>query len=173
MTFSALAARYLDQLELTELVDDLAARPDVWSSLVTHAGGQRQYASLHRDEYVDIWLICWSPGNDTGWHDHDVSSGAVRVVRGALTESSPRIGGVHKQTVVTEGSSFSFGSDHIHRLTDESVQAVSLHAYSPPLWRLGAYTIDDSGVMRRMSTCYADELRPLDSVPAVQVANVG
>jgi predicted metal-dependent enzyme (double-stranded beta helix superfamily) len=161
MDLSALPARFLDQRELAALVASLASRPDVWGEQVAFAGGLRHYVSVHRDEYVDIWLICWSPGNDTGWHDHDISAGAVHVVRGALVESRPRISGAHARTVVAEGCSLSFGPDHIHRLTDESEQAVSLHAYSPPLWRLGQYSIDDSGVMRRESVCYADELRPL------------
>jgi len=162
-----LPARYLDRRELAELVDNLAGRTDLWGDHIGYADGLRHYASIHRDEYVDIWLICWSSGNDTGWHDHDVSSGAVRVVRGALVESNPRIGGAHVRTVVTAGCSFSFGPDHIHRLTGAAAQAVSLHAYSPPLWRLGQYIIDDSGVMRRLSVCYADELRPLGSPPPV------
>jgi hypothetical protein len=163
MNFSALPARVLDQRELAELVENLASRPDVWGDHVAFAGGSRHYVSVHRDEYVDIWLICWSPGNDTGWHDHDISAGAVQVVQGALVESRPRIGGAHARTVVAEGCSLSFGPDHIHRLTDEREQAVSLHAYSPPLWRLGQYSIDDSGVMRRVSVCYADELRPVSA----------
>jgi quercetin dioxygenase-like cupin family protein len=170
MEFSALPARYLDQRELAELVETLAACPELWSGQVDSTGERRHYASIHRDEYVDIWLICWSAGSDTGWHDHDISSGAVRVLRGELMESKPRIGGVHARTTVTEGCSLSFGPDHIHRLTDEADQAVSLHAYSPPLWRLGQYSIDDGGVMRRVSVCYADELRPLDAPPATQVA---
>jgi predicted metal-dependent enzyme (double-stranded beta helix superfamily) len=170
MVFSALPARCLDQRELGELVETLAARPDLWSEQVVSDAGRRHYASIYRDEYVDVWLICWSAGNDTGWHDHDISSGAVRMVRGELVESMPRIGGVHAQTIVSEGCSLSFGPDHIHRLTDEADQAISLHAYSPPLWRLGQYSIDDGGVMRRVSVCYADELRPLDSLPAGQVA---
>ncbi len=169
MSIPDLPARYLDRRELTALVEDLAGRPDLWRDQLADAGGQRHYASIHRDEYVDVWLICWSPGNDTGWHDHDVSSGAVCVASGALTESNPRIGGEHVRKVVAEGCSFSFGPDHIHRLTDEAAQAVSLHAYSPPLWRLGQYTIDDGGVLRRVSVCYADELRPLDSTPPVPV----
>ena len=170
MTFSALPARFLEQRELAELVENLAGLPDLWSDQVTYAGGQRHYASIHRDEYVDIWLICWSPGNDTGWHDHDISSGAVCVVQGALVEANLRIGGTHVQKVVTDGGSFSFGPDHIHRLTGAAEQAISVHAYSPPLWRLGQYTIDDGGLMRRVSVCYADELRPLDSPPTVRVA---
>ena len=98
MTISSLPARYLGQHELAELVERLAGQPELWSDQVSYAGGRRHYASIHRDEYVNVWLICWSPGNDTGWHDHDVSSGAVRVVRGALMESNPRIGGAHVQS---------------------------------------------------------------------------
>lgn len=163
MNLSALPARFLDQRELAEVVESLASRPDIWSDQVAFAGDRRHYASVHRDDYLDIWLICWSPGNDTGWHDHDLSAGAVRVLRGALVESRPRIGGAHARTVVAEGCSLSFGPDHIHRLSDENEQAISLHAYSPPLWRLGQYSIDDSGVMRRVSVCYADELRPISA----------
>jgi hypothetical protein len=170
MNFSALPARYLDLPELAELVESLAGHPELWRDRVSHAWGQRHFASIHRDAYVDVWLICWSPGNDTGWHDHDISSGAVHVVQGALVESNPRIGGAHLRTVVAVGGSFCFGPDHIHRLTDEAGQAISLHAYSPPLWRLGRYSIDDGGVMRRVSVSYADELRPLEPASAAQVA---
>jgi hypothetical protein len=85
-------------------------------------------------------------------------------------ESNPRIGGAHTQMAITEGGSISFGPDHIHRLTGEAEQSISVHAYSPPLWRLGQYTIDDDGVLRRVSVCYADELRPLDSPPPAQAA---
>src|SRR6266568_8234165 len=116
MTISSLPARYLDKRELAELVEKLASHPDLWRGQVAYSGGRRQYASIHRDEYVDIWLICWSPGNDTGWHDHDISSGAVRVVNGALIESNPRIGGAPAHAVVAAGCSISFGPDHIHRL---------------------------------------------------------
>ena len=37
-----------------------------------------------------------------------------------------------------------------------------MHAYSPPLWRMGQYAVSDSGVLRRVSVSYADELRPLE-----------
>ena len=84
------------------------------------------------------------------------------MVQGVLSESNPRIGGAHARRLINEGSSFCFGPDHIHRLQGEADRTISLHAYSPPLWRLGQYTIDDSGVLRRVSVCYADELRPLD-----------
>lgn len=166
---AGLPERTLDRRELRALVDDLAARPQDWAGHVAFPeDGGRHYASLHRDAYVDVWLLCWRPEDDTGWHDHDVSSGAVRVVRGALLECNPRIGGEHLETVVAEGQSFSFGPDHIHRLTGAVHGSVSIHAYSPPLWRLGQYSIDGTGVMRRVSVSYADELRPLDPEPEAE-----
>jgi Cysteine dioxygenase type I len=162
MMWPSLPPRNLDCAELQSLVDELAADAGRWHRHVSFSSGRRHYVSLHRDDYVDVWLLCWKPGDDTGWHDHDISSGAVRVVRGAVRESSPRIGGEPVVRVVPAGRSFSFGSDHIHRLAGEDDLAVSIHAYSPPLSRLGQYSIDADGVMRRISVSYADELRPLE-----------
>ena len=161
MTLPSLPTRNLDRGELETLVDQLASDTHLWRELVDYSDSQRVFVSLYRDDYVDVWLLCWTPENDTGWHDHDISSGAVRVVHGALTESNPRIGGAPAARVVETGEAFSFGPDHIHRLTGEQARSVSIHAYSPPLWRLGQYAIDDDGVMRRRSISYAEELRPL------------
>ncbi len=166
MKWPSLPARNLDRDELQALVDELARAPAGWRGHVAFSDADterhRHYVSLHRDEYIDVWLLCWRREDDTGWHDHDISSGAVRVVRGAVRESSPRIGGEPAARRVTAGASFSFGPDHIHRLAGDDDRAVSIHAYSPPLWRLGQYSIDDEGVMRRASVSYADELRPLE-----------
>jgi len=161
MTLPSLPARNLDRHELETLVHQLASDPERWRELVDYSDADRVFVSLYRDDYVDVWLLCWTPENDTGWHDHDISSGAVRVVQGALTESNPRIGGHPAVRVVEAGEAFSFGPDHIHRLTGEQERSVSIHAYSPPLWRLGQYAITGDGVMRRQSISYADELRPV------------
>jgi quercetin dioxygenase-like cupin family protein len=164
----SLSPRALSRTELCELVDSLAARPDQWRDKVAFPEGPdapRHFALLRRDQDVDVWLLCWTPTDDTGWHDHDISSGAVRVVEGAIKECNPRLGGAHLETVVPAGSSFSFGPDHIHRLVGAADQSVSIHAYSPPLTRMGQYSFDGaSGVMRRVSVGYADELKPMDNV---------
>lgn len=161
MTLPSLPARNLDRDELETLVHQLAGDPERWCELIDYSDDARVFVSLYRDDYVDVWLLCWTPQNDTGWHDHDISSGAVRVVQGALRESNPRIGGEAAVRVVEAGETFSFGPDHIHRLTGEQERSVSIHAYSPPLWRLGQYAITLDGVMRRQSISYADELRPV------------
>jgi hypothetical protein len=158
----------MDKHELRRLVDDLARRPELWRDRLSFSDSERHYESLYRDDHVDVWLLCWTPRNDTGWHDHDLSAGAVRVVRGTLVEHNPRIGGDHVEVAVAEGESFAFGPEHIHRLTGGTGQSVSIHAYSPPLSRLGQYAIDDDGVMRRVPVSYADELRPIEAGSASQ-----
>ena len=154
--------RELDKTELRALAASVAARPELWEEHVVSGTEERHYFSLHRDAHVDIWVLCWTPGDDTGWHDHDVSSGAVAVVRGALTEHNLAVGAPSLATDVPAGQVFSFGPDHIHRLTGKDPQSVSIHAYSPPLGRLGQYAVGSTGILHRTSVSYADELRPLD-----------
>jgi len=164
MTWDNLPDRILEAPELQSLVESLSGQPELWSAHVAYSDSDRHYVSLHRDEHVDVWLLCWTAVNDTGWHDHDVSSGAVSVVRGTIQEHLPRIGGEHLVTAIPAGQSFHFGPEHIHRLQGGDAETVTIHAYSPPLCRLGQYVFDQDGLMRRVSVSYADELRPLDQV---------
>jgi quercetin dioxygenase-like cupin family protein len=158
----------LTEGELLNLASSIAARPELWRDAVQFTGdGERHYACIHRDSHVDIWLLCWTPGDDTGWHDHDVSSGAVAVVQGRLVERNLAVGADSIDTDVPAGRVFSFGPDHIHRLAGSDPQSVSVHAYSPPLWRMGQYAVGPTGVLRRVSLSYADELRPLDPQSAI------
>jgi hypothetical protein len=161
-TLPALPGRVLTPRELKAWVAEVAGRPGLWQPLVRHDTGKRHYAQLHRDGDVDVWVLCWNLSDDTGWHDHDISSGAVAVTRGAVSEATPRMGGKPKTRVVGAGRVFAFGPDHIHRMAGAIDGSVSVHAYSPPLWRMGQYSISAAGVLRRHAVSYADELRPLD-----------
>ena len=159
-----LPGRDLDQVELLELTAAISRDRDLWTTHVAFSDDQRHYVSLHRDAHVDVWLICWTPQNDTGWHDHDISSGAVAVVQGTLTEHNLAVGVPSVETAVTIGTGYSFGPEHIHRLTGRDAGSVSIHAYSPPLWRMGQYAVTEDGVLKRKSVSYADELRPIDEI---------
>lgn len=159
-----LPGRDLDQDELLELAASIAADESQWRQHVAFSDDERHYVSLHRDTHVDVWVLCWTPENDTGWHDHDVSSGAVAVTEGCLTEHNLAIGAPSLATEVPAGKAYSFGPEHIHRLTGRDKGSVSIHAYSPPLWRMGQYAVSASGMLRRKSVSYADELRPLDDM---------
>jgi Cysteine dioxygenase type I len=154
--------RPLARDELLALVRDVARRPELWEHRLDADAAERTYAALHRDAHIDVWAISWRPENDTGWHDHDTSSGAVHVVRGELEESVLRLGGAEGRRRYAAREAFSFAPTHIHRLACAVRHAVSIHAYSPPLWRLGQYAIDEDGALLRVSVSYADELRPID-----------
>jgi len=162
LAMADLPDRDLTQAELEELAAAVAQQPEEWAHLVAFDGDERVYASLHRDAHVDLWLLCWTPENNTGWHDHDVSSGAVAVLAGGLVENNLTLAEGSRETRVGAGRVFSFGPDHIHRLNGAVHGSVSVHAYSPPLWRMGQYAVNNAGVLRRVSLSYADELRPIE-----------
>ena len=155
-------ARDLTEPELHALVRDFAAAPERWAHLVEHDPDHRRYKLLVRDDHVAVWLICWMEDHDTGFHDHDVSAGAVAVVAGRVREERLVLGGGTADRECGEGEAFSFAASDIHRVRHAGDEpAVTIHAYSPPLWRMGAYEVAPTGELRRHSVSYAEELRPI------------
>ncbi len=149
--------------QLSALAVALGAEPRFWSELVRHDPETRYFNHLYRDVNLDIWLICWLDAQDTGYHDHDLSSGAVYVVEGRLYEDyfgRDPDGWIRERTNVHHaGEAFRFDSSYIHGVRHAGgPPASSLHAYSPALWRMGHYEPDDRGAVRRMPITYADEL---------------
>src|SRR3954447_12246478 len=82
----------LNRPQLRVLVEQLARDAQRWQGLVRHDPQRRIFECLLDEPAVEAWLICWMPGHDTGFHDHDVSSGAVTVVQGRVCEERLRIG---------------------------------------------------------------------------------
>jgi predicted metal-dependent enzyme (double-stranded beta helix superfamily) len=159
--------RDLSGEELRAVAAQVAVRPSLWSAHVHHDPLQRTYAQLLRDAHLDVWLICWSEDHDTGFHDHDLSAGAVAVIAGSVREERLVLGRPARAPIartVRAGSSFDFGASDIHRVLHAGdAPAVTIHAYSPPLVRMGAYAIEPSGQLRRHAVSYEEELRPLDA----------
>jgi hypothetical protein len=59
------------------------------------------------------------------------------------------------------GQSFRFDASRIHDVRNAAGHTtISLHMYSPPLWRMGYYDVGDDGRISRRSASYAEELRP-------------
>jgi mannose-6-phosphate isomerase-like protein (cupin superfamily) len=157
-----MTGRDLERDELRRLVTQIAADPRQWRALVRHGTPDRAFEQLRRDEHVDIWVITWTNGNDTGFHDHDVSRGAVAVVEGEVIEERLVLGGAPRELRHRAGDAFDFDASHVHRMRqDRDAPAVSIHAYSPPLWRMGTYVVAPDGTLRRRSISYAEELRPV------------
>jgi predicted metal-dependent enzyme (double-stranded beta helix superfamily) len=146
--------------ELEQLVRERAARPELWIERVRHDATQRVYEELLADEHLTAWLICWMDDHDTGFHDHDISSGAVAVVGGRVREERLTIGPEPRSRSFAAGEAFHFSPSDIHRVRHSGCDpAVTLHVYSPPLARMGAYEIDGDGVLARRPMASSEELR--------------
>jgi hypothetical protein len=158
--------RDLSDDELVAVVEQIAARQERWSEHVSHDPEHRTYEQLVRDEHLDVWLLCWSRDHDTGFHDHDLSAGAVAVAAGAVREERLVLGRPIDSPlarVAKAGSSFCFGASDIHRVLHAGEgPAVTVHAYSPPLVRMGSYSVEPNGQLRRHAVSYEDELRQMD-----------
>jgi predicted metal-dependent enzyme (double-stranded beta helix superfamily) len=156
-------AATLSRAELRRLVGELAGDAGRWGALVRHDPAQRVFECVLDEPAVEGWLICWMPGHDTGFHDHDVSSGAVTVVAGEVREERLRLGGGVGSSIFAPGQTFDFSEHDIHRITHAgSAPAVTLHVYSPRLRRLGAYAVAGDGALQRRPLAYGEELRPLE-----------
>jgi predicted metal-dependent enzyme (double-stranded beta helix superfamily) len=154
--------RNLSAEELERFVNELAGRPELWIDLVKHDRTQRVYEELFSDDHVTAWLICWMENHDTGFHDHDISSGAVAVVSGRVREQRLTLDGPPSDAVFKAGASFNFSATDIHRVRHTGdTPTVTLHAYSPPLLSMGAYVVEDGGRLKRQTVPSSEELRPI------------
>jgi len=147
--------------ELQGFAAGLAGAPERWRHLVRHADDIRVYEQIWDDEEVNAWLICWSEDQDTGFHDHDVSGAGISVVSGRVREDRLTLGGPPRSRERGAGETFAVAPTTIHRVLHAGVgPAVTIHAYSPPLRRMGAYRVGADGELERESRDFEQELRP-------------
>ena len=139
----------LQPAELAATLSTWAGRERDWALLVRHDQEERTYQLLHRDADVEVYLVCWMPGHDTGFHDHDHSAAAITVVEGAITEERLAITGTVAREL-KEGDTVTIAREAIHRVRHAGQRpATTLHAYSPPLQRVGTYEVADDGALLR------------------------
>jgi len=151
----------LSNEELERFASALAATPERWRRLLPGSHGARLYELIWSDEQVNAWAICWQEDNDTGWHDHDESAGGIAVVSGHVREERLVIGAEPRVRRIGPGETFVVPSTAIHRVMHEGAEpAVTIHAYSPPLSRMGAYRVGPGGELERESLAAGIELRP-------------
>ena len=145
--------------ELERFARQLAADQDRWQHLVRHADDARVYEQIWDDEDVNAWVICWSEDQDTGFHDHDDSAAAIMVIDGHVREERLRVGAAPDGRVAGPGESLVVPATAIHRVLHAGLgPAVTVHAYSPPLRRTGAYRLGADGTLERAALSFEEEL---------------
>lgn len=149
--------------QLKELAGAVAADRQSWDHLVDHSAGERTFHQLSADGETEVWLICWGKEHDTGYHDHDGSAGAVKVVEGAVVEERLVVQGPPAERLAAAGDSFFFTAFDIHRVRHTGEEpAITIHAYSPPLKRVGSYVVEEDGRLARHAMDAEKELKPIE-----------
>jgi cysteine dioxygenase len=108
-----------------------------------------------RNEFVEMLVLCWKPGQRTPIHDHNGSHGAVFVHEGVLWETTfdyhSETGLAYKaHRELRDGGLTGSELPDIHQIGNPDVSGqdlVTIHIYAPPLgvlktYKLGSLTID-------------------------------
>jgi mannose-6-phosphate isomerase-like protein (cupin superfamily) len=146
--------------QLEQFVRRLVASPELWSDHVRHSDDVRVYEQIWDEDDINAWVICWSEDQDTGFHDHDESGAAIAVISGHVREDRLTVGGPGAiSRELGPGEVFTVPPVAIHRVLHAGeAPAVTIHAYSPPLTRTGAYRLGPNGELERESQSFAVEL---------------
>jgi DMSO/TMAO reductase YedYZ molybdopterin-dependent catalytic subunit len=113
------------------------------------AGYQRNL--LRAGPWYHAWIMCWKNGQRSPIHDHGASCCVVRVLRGTLTETRfEQTPHGHIKAIgsrdLEEGAICVTQDEDLHQISNlqaGSADLVTLHIYSPPLVRMGTYSITD------------------------------
>ena len=100
-----------------------------------------------RNEFAEMLVLCWRPGQRTPIHDHNGSHGGVKIWQGVLWETVfqyDQLTGLKYKNARELGTGTVTGSDipDIHQLGNPDVSGqdlVTVHIYAPPLGVLHTY----------------------------------
>jgi mannose-6-phosphate isomerase-like protein (cupin superfamily) len=152
--------------ELSAFATGLAGEPERWAHLLEDLDGTRAYELVWEDPDVNAWAIRWSEDADTGFHDHDESAAGIAVIRGQVREDRLTLMGAPRSREFGAGETFVVEPVAIHRvLHSGDGPALTIHAYSPPLRRTGAYRVGTDGELERESQPCEVELGAERPVP--------
>jgi hypothetical protein len=144
------ATQSLSSADLEQLAIAIRDRPELWQPLLKVDGHRRRYRLLFEDARTDIWVLCWMPGQSTGFHDHDTSDVGIAIAQGMVVERQLQLPAGATALELRLGATRQGPAGYIHSVAHgEGMPAVSIHCYSPPLMKVGQYRVDEDGVLRR------------------------
>jgi cysteine dioxygenase len=139
----------LDSLLKQLIVTDEDLRPHMGFKAGTYARHR-----VFRNEFAELLVLCWRPGQRTPIHDHNGSYGAVRVCEGVMWETmfdldETRTLFYKSAREWRPGEVTGADIPDIHQLGNPEVSGrnlVTLHLYAPPLGVLNTYKVGSSEV---------------------------
>jgi cysteine dioxygenase len=161
LSFKDLAAALLAQQsvpslpELERLVERTKISPHELQPYLGFKVGNYCRHRVMRNEFVEMLVLCWKPGQRTPIHDHNGSHGAVFVHEGILWETTfdydAETGLAYKaHRELRDGGLTGSELPDIHQIGNPDVSGrdlITIHIYGPPLgvlktYKLGSATID-------------------------------
>ena len=141
--------------EIYELVERTAIADDEVQPYLGFKEGNYSRHRVMKNEFVEMLVLCWKPGQRTPIHDHNGSHGAVFVHEGILWETTfdyeIETGLNYKSHRELRAGGLT-GSEvpDIHQLGNPDVSGrdlITIHIYAPPLgvlktYKLGSATIE-------------------------------
>jgi DMSO/TMAO reductase YedYZ molybdopterin-dependent catalytic subunit len=150
--------RYLDGLDgraaLPELTDRLRRleldEADV-AGFIRFGESSYQRILVRAGRWYHLWVMCWKNGQRSPIHDHAASSCALRVLRGTatITDFAFAANGHVKALGSRDcppGTVIGSQDGDLHQVSNlqaGSADLVTLHVYTPPLLRMGTYSLTD------------------------------
>jgi cysteine dioxygenase len=161
LSFTELAEK-LDSLgavpslpDLKELIERTKIAEDDIQAYLGFKEGNYSRHRVMRNEFVEMLVLCWKPGQRTPIHDHNGAHGAVFVHEGILWETTFDYdveAGLNYQSHRELRTGGLTGSEipDIHQLGNPDVSGcdlITIHIYAPPLgvlktYKLGSATVD-------------------------------
>ena len=150
---------YLDRLndkaqlnELTAILADVEVCCDDVAEFIRFSDKRYARNSFRAGPWYHAWVMCWKNGQRSPIHDHKGSSCGVRVLRGVLTETffefapNGHVKASFSRDLTPGGVCGSEDTDlhQISNLQARMADLVTLHVYSPPLVKMGTYSLEDA-----------------------------
>ena len=140
--------------ELLRAVGALDIAPDDIGPFVAFGDQTYRRNIVHTGPAYQALLLCWRHGQRSPIHDHSGSSCALRVVQGTALETlfaraANRMIYAVSSREMKPGFVCASQDDDIHQvsnLADAGGDLITLHIYSPPLLRMGTYSLFDASV---------------------------
>ena len=135
--------------DLSDWLYRVTVTPDDLRPYRSFKAGTYSRHRVMRNEFAELLVLCWRPGQRTPIHDHNGSYGAVRVCEGVMWETIFQLDDEHRlyyhsAREWSPGETAAADVPDIHQIGNPDVSGrdlVTLHLYAPPLGVLNTYKV--------------------------------
>jgi cysteine dioxygenase len=140
--------------ELYALIEHTSISADDLQPYLGFKAGNYCRHRVMRNDFVEMLVLCWKPGQRTPIHDHNGSHGAVFVHEGIMWETTFNYDADHGLTYkahreLRNGGLTGSELPDIHQLGNPDVSGedlITIHVYAPPLGVLKTYKLGSSTI---------------------------